>query len=56
MRSGPPDTDGTDVEAEVVGSFDAVDEVPSYVVADVTREGARLSIAVNGAIDLESWS
>lgn len=55
-RSDHPNSDGIDVEAEVVGCYDAVDEVPSYVVADITRDGAWLSVAVTGAIDVRSWS
>lgn len=54
-RPNLPDADSIDGDAEVVCAYDDVDDTPSFLVADITRDDAWLSIAVTGALELDAW-
>ena len=54
-RPNLPTTDSIDGDAEVVCAYDDVDDTPSFLVADITRDDAWLSIAVTGALELDAW-
>lgn len=54
-RPNLPDTTADDGDAEVVCAYDDVDDVPSFLVADITRDSAWLSIDVTGALELDAW-
>lgn len=54
-RPDLPDADGSARDAEVVGAYDAVDGTPAYLVADIARDAAWLSVPVAGALDLDAW-
>lgn len=57
MQGKRPDLpdDGSAGDAEVMGAYDAVDGTPAYLVADIGRDAAWLSVSVAGALDLEAW-
>lgn len=54
-RPDHPEPERIDGTAEVVCAYDDVDDVPSFVVADLTRDDSWLSIAVEGALELDAW-
>ena len=49
------DADGAGGEAEVVGAYDDVGGTPAYLVADIARDAAWLSVPVAEALDLDAW-
>jgi hypothetical protein len=54
-RPDLPNADSIDVDADVVCAYDDVGDVPSFLVADISRDDAWLSIAVTGALELDAW-
>lgn len=54
-RPDLPEPDSIDAAAEVVCAYDDVDDVPSFLVADITRDDSWLAVAVEGALELDEW-
>lgn len=54
-RPDVPERVSTDADAEVVGAYDDVDDERAFLVADIARDGAWLSVAAADALDLETW-
>lgn len=58
MQGKRPDLsepESTESDAEVICAYDDVDETPSFLVADISREDAWLSIEVEAARELDAW-
>lgn len=56
MQGKRPSTDADgDGDAEVVSAYDAVGGTPAYLVADIARDAAWLSVPVAEALDLDAW-
>lgn len=54
-RPNLPDADSAVGDADVVCAYDDVDDTPAFLVADITRDDAWLSIAAAGALELDAW-
>lgn len=54
-RPDLPEPESIESGAEVICAYDDVDETPSFLVADITRDDAWLSIAVEEARELDAW-
>lgn len=54
-RPDLPEPDSIDAAADVACAYDDVGDTPSFVVADLTRDDSWLSIAVEGALELDAW-
>lgn len=54
-RPDLPEPESTESGAEVVCAYDDVDETPSFLVADINRDDAWISVAVEEARELDAW-
>lgn len=54
-RPDLPEPESTEPVEEVICAYDDVDGTPSFLVADITRDDAWLSIAVEEARELDAW-
>lgn len=54
-RPNLPDGDSIDGDADVVCAYDDVEDTPVFLVADITRDDAWLSVGVTGALELDAW-
>ncbi len=54
-RPDLPEADSTVEHGEIMGAYDAIDETPVFVVADIAQEDAWLAMAVGTVLDLDTW-
>lgn len=54
-RPDLPEPESTESGTEVICAYDDVDETPSFLVADISRDDAWISIAVEEARELDAW-
>ncbi|QLD87668.1 hypothetical protein HWV07_00900 [Natronomonas salina] len=54
-RPDLPEPESIEDGEEIICAYDDVDETPSFLVADITRDDAWLSIAVEEARELDAW-
>lgn len=50
-----PEPENADAAVEIMGVYDAVDGVPTFVIADVTRDEAWLSMPAAASLDIDDW-
>lgn len=55
MGKAPGDGDAGDAEAEIVGAVDEGDGTEKYVIADLSADGAWLSMHHDDAPALPAW-